>query len=148
MGEAVGDKDYPLLQTLMLLTTVGVLLANLIADLLYGVLDPRARRSESMTTTPASDPMRVGDVDQGQATAAAEEVSDAQAPDAWWQIIWSSKKARVGIVIVAVYVLVAVFAPLIAPHDPADADFVAARRPERRELARDDDQRRRTSPRS
>lgn len=46
MGEAVKNKDYPLLQTLMLLTTTGVLIANLIADLLYGVLDPRARRAE------------------------------------------------------------------------------------------------------
>jgi peptide/nickel transport system permease protein len=46
MGEAVANKDYPLLQTLMLLTTTGVLVANLAADLLYGVLDPRARRSE------------------------------------------------------------------------------------------------------
>lgn len=46
MGEAVANKDYPLLQALMLLTTVGVLVANLIADLLYGVLDPRARRAE------------------------------------------------------------------------------------------------------
>jgi len=44
MGEAVANKDYPLLQALMLLTSVGVLVANLIADLLYGVLDPRARR--------------------------------------------------------------------------------------------------------
>jgi peptide/nickel transport system permease protein len=46
MGEAVANKDYPLLQTLMLLTTTGVLIANLIADMLYGVLDPRARRAE------------------------------------------------------------------------------------------------------
>jgi peptide/nickel transport system permease protein len=46
MGEAVQNKDYPLLQTLMLLTTAGVLVANLAADLLYGVLDPRARRAE------------------------------------------------------------------------------------------------------
>jgi peptide/nickel transport system permease protein len=46
MFEAVTNKDYPLLQTLMLLTTVAVLVANLIADLLYGVLDPRARRAE------------------------------------------------------------------------------------------------------
>ncbi|TQM65139.1 ABC transporter permease [Humibacillus xanthopallidus] len=46
MGEAVENKDYPLLQTLMLLTTAGVLVANLAADLLYGVLDPRARRAE------------------------------------------------------------------------------------------------------
>ena len=46
MGEAVGFKDYPLLQALMLLTAVATLVANLIADLLYGVLDPRARRAE------------------------------------------------------------------------------------------------------
>lgn len=45
MGEAVSNKDYPLLQALMLLTTAGVLIANLIADLLYGVLDPRARKA-------------------------------------------------------------------------------------------------------
>ncbi len=46
MGEAVGLKDYPLLQALMLLTAVAALVANLIADMLYGVLDPRARRAE------------------------------------------------------------------------------------------------------
>ncbi len=46
MGEAVAIKDFPLLQALMLLTCAGVLIANFIADLLYGVLDPRARRAE------------------------------------------------------------------------------------------------------
>jgi peptide/nickel transport system permease protein len=45
MGEAVGLKDYPLLQALMLLTAVATLVANLVADLLYGVLDPRTRRT-------------------------------------------------------------------------------------------------------
>jgi peptide/nickel transport system permease protein len=45
MGEAVTQKDYPLLQALMLLSAVAVLIANLAADLLYGVLDPRARRA-------------------------------------------------------------------------------------------------------
>ena len=47
MGEAIGNRDFPLLQTLLLFIIVGVLLANLIADLLYGVLDPRARRAQS-----------------------------------------------------------------------------------------------------
>jgi peptide/nickel transport system permease protein len=46
MGQAVTNKDYPLLQALMLLTTTGVLVANLVADMLYGVLDPRARKAE------------------------------------------------------------------------------------------------------
>jgi peptide/nickel transport system permease protein len=47
MGEAIGNRDFPLLQTLLLFIIVGVLVANLIADLLYGVLDPRARKAES-----------------------------------------------------------------------------------------------------
>ena len=42
--EAVGNKDYPLMQALFLFTTVGVLIANLIADVLYGFLDPRVRK--------------------------------------------------------------------------------------------------------
>ncbi|PJJ72879.1 peptide/nickel transport system permease protein [Diaminobutyricimonas aerilata] len=42
--EAVSNRDYPLMQTLFLLTTVGVLVANLLADFMYGVLDPRVRR--------------------------------------------------------------------------------------------------------
>lgn len=45
--EAVANKDFPLMQTIFLMVAVGVLLANLAADLLYGVLDPRARRKEA-----------------------------------------------------------------------------------------------------
>jgi peptide/nickel transport system permease protein len=44
MFDALGNRDYPLIQALFLLTTVGVLLANLLADMFYGVLDPRVRR--------------------------------------------------------------------------------------------------------
>lgn len=43
--EAVGNKDYPLLQAIFLLTTTGVLLANLLADVAYGILDPRVRKA-------------------------------------------------------------------------------------------------------
>jgi peptide/nickel transport system permease protein len=39
--EAVGRRDYPMLQGAFLLLAVSVILANLIADLLYSVLDPR-----------------------------------------------------------------------------------------------------------
>jgi peptide/nickel transport system permease protein len=45
MGEAIGNRDFPLLQALLLFAITAVLVANLIADLLYGVLDPRARRA-------------------------------------------------------------------------------------------------------
>jgi peptide/nickel transport system permease protein len=42
--EAVGNRDYALMQTIFLFTTVGVLLANLLADMMYGWLDPRVRK--------------------------------------------------------------------------------------------------------
>jgi peptide/nickel transport system permease protein len=45
--EAVSNRDYPLMQALFLFTTVGVLVANLLADVVYGVLDPRVRRTEA-----------------------------------------------------------------------------------------------------
>lgn len=44
MFDAIANRDYPLMQTIFLFTTIGVLLANLGADILYGVLDPRVRR--------------------------------------------------------------------------------------------------------
>ncbi len=42
--EAVSRRDYPLMQGGFLLITAGVLLANLGADVLYCLLDPRVRR--------------------------------------------------------------------------------------------------------
>lgn len=46
--EAVSNRDYPLMQAIFLFTTVGVLVANLLADVLYGFLDPRVRRTEAV----------------------------------------------------------------------------------------------------
>lgn len=42
--DAVGRRDYPMLQGAFLLIAVSVIFANLIADLLYSVLDPRVQR--------------------------------------------------------------------------------------------------------
>ena len=41
--QAIDAKDYPLLQGLFLLFSAAVILANLIADVLYSYLDPRVR---------------------------------------------------------------------------------------------------------
>lgn len=43
--EGVLARDYPLLQGAFLLVTIGVVSANLLADLTYPLLDPRVRRS-------------------------------------------------------------------------------------------------------
>jgi ABC-type dipeptide/oligopeptide/nickel transport system permease component len=42
--EAVGNEDYPLMQAIFLIITLAVLVANLLADLVYVVLDPRSRQ--------------------------------------------------------------------------------------------------------
>ncbi len=41
--EAVSGRDYPVMQAAFLVFTVAVIVANLVADLLYPVLDPRMR---------------------------------------------------------------------------------------------------------
>jgi peptide/nickel transport system permease protein len=41
--DALNQFDYPVLQAIFLVFSLGVLVANLIADLLYGYLDPRVR---------------------------------------------------------------------------------------------------------
>lgn len=41
--EAVAGRDYPVMQAAFLVFTLAVLLANLVADLLYPLLDPRTR---------------------------------------------------------------------------------------------------------
>jgi peptide/nickel transport system permease protein len=46
------------------------------------------------------------------------------APDTrWHQLVWSSTKARVGIIMLIGFVVVAVFAPLIAPYEGTRTDF-------------------------
>ena len=42
---AVAQRDYPVMQGILLLTTVSVVIANLAADLLYSRLDPRIGRA-------------------------------------------------------------------------------------------------------
>jgi len=44
MFDALGNRDYPLMQAIFLFMTVGVLTANFLADMFYGVIDPRVRR--------------------------------------------------------------------------------------------------------
>jgi peptide/nickel transport system permease protein len=44
--EAVSNEDFPLAQAIFLVITITVLLANLVADILYGLLDPRARQGD------------------------------------------------------------------------------------------------------
>src|SRR5260370_24668959 len=50
-------------------------------------------------------------------------IAEAPARGMAWRRLWRRPTVRVGIVIVAASLLLTVFAPLIAPHDPFDQDF-------------------------
>ena len=41
--KATNNRDYPLMQAIFLVMTVAIVLSNLLAEILYGVLDPRIR---------------------------------------------------------------------------------------------------------
>lgn len=43
MYEALNNRDYPLLQGIFLIVSICVVLANLMADVIYGYLDPRIK---------------------------------------------------------------------------------------------------------
>jgi peptide/nickel transport system permease protein len=43
--DALRNRDFPILQATFLFAAIGVMAANLIADLTYGYLDPRVRRA-------------------------------------------------------------------------------------------------------
>ncbi|MTD12646.1 ABC transporter permease subunit [Nakamurella sp. YIM 132087] len=44
-------------------------------------------------------------------------------PPRWYAILWSNTKARIGIIMLAVFVLMAVLAPVLAPYSPTDGSF-------------------------
>jgi peptide/nickel transport system permease protein len=44
--DSVMKRDYPVLQGIFLIMTITVILANLVVDLIYGVLDPRVKVGE------------------------------------------------------------------------------------------------------
>jgi peptide/nickel transport system permease protein len=45
MVDSILSRDYPMVQAVVLLITAAVVLANLLVDVAYGVVDPRTRRS-------------------------------------------------------------------------------------------------------
>lgn len=52
----------------------------------------------------------------------------------WLAILWQNRKCRVGLVLLALYAVAAVFAPVIAPYDPKDTTFASNLDPTRDHL--------------
>ena len=62
-------------------------------------------------------------------TLIAEEASHESPGARAWRRLVKRKSAVFGLVIIGLFVLVAVFAPLIAPHDPAQQVWTSIRKP-------------------
>jgi peptide/nickel transport system permease protein len=45
--EAIHTRDYPLVQSCILLISLSYVLVNIVTDILYSVLDPRVRLGET-----------------------------------------------------------------------------------------------------
>lgn len=85
------------------------------------VADP-ALLAQQAALDSAETPGVPGAADAADAAGAAETERRDHGPS-WFQIIWASKKARVGIVLLGLYLLVALCAPLIAPYRGNDTTF-------------------------
>lgn len=47
----------------------------------------------------------------------------------WFDVLWSNKKARVGLIMLGIFFLIAILAPLLAPYDPHDTSFTGGQQP-------------------
>jgi peptide/nickel transport system permease protein len=47
----------------------------------------------------------------------------------WFEILWSNRKARVGLILLGFFVFLAVFADVVAPYDPKDISFGPSEQP-------------------
>ena len=108
---ALSQRDYTMLQGMMVIYTLAVVVVNLISDLAYGFVDPQgeARVSDALSApTPRRAP-----------TGLTTLLSAFNANKASW----------IGLAIVALVVAAALFAPLLAPYDPLEQDVLDRLKP-------------------
>ena len=105
--DAVFQRDYPVIQGVVLVAAAGYVIVNLLVDVVYSLLDPRIR------------------VERGRADRRRRPIAPRRAARARRRLLrkrflrrplavaaWSSRR----------FVLAAVFAPLIAPYSPDATD--------------------------
>src|SRR5215207_3180134 len=49
-------------------------------------------------------------------------------PD-WFAVVWSNRKARIGLILLGFFVFLAVFADVVAPYNPKDISFGPSEQP-------------------
>ena len=114
MYDAIQARDYAIVQGFTVVIAVIYVLLNLFVDVLYGFLDPRIRYAVgilTMTAVPRPSPFEL----RGHsADRRARRRRMRCGPCA------HTRSAIIGAVILLVLVLMAIFAPVIAPYPPND----------------------------
>ncbi len=105
------------------------------------VPSPGATRigTSGMTAVPGSVPSdapvpletrREGTQDETERDDAGQEEARAKwGMPSWLNILWMNRKARAGLVLLTLFILLALLAPIIAPYDPHDTSFMSAQQP-------------------
>jgi peptide/nickel transport system permease protein len=55
--------------------------------------------------------------------AEAPPLPRARRIPAWLQILWANRKSRIGLILLSLFILVAIFAPLLTPYNPQSTAF-------------------------
>ncbi|MBK8824724.1 MAG: ABC transporter permease subunit [Anaerolineales bacterium] len=102
--EAVGRRDFPVLQGAFLLIAVAVIFANLLADLTYNYLDPR-----------------VNGVANGEHNTGPNHKTNGCSFLEFWQTFSKTVSALSALACLPVIIFLAIFAPWIAPYDSSSS---------------------------
>ena len=116
--EAIGRRDYPVLQGFILFIAIMYSLINLLVDVSYGVIDPRVQGlHEPSDLPPGHRPARRA------RTSAEAEVHGVSLWRGAFRRVRRNPSAIAGAIIVLAFVVVAVVAPLLTPYEPGSAEW-------------------------
>ena len=125
-------RDYSVVMGLTVLLSMIVIIANLVVDILYGILDPRTRDASDLMATPAPRPRRAAGASRSRRRrrAGRRRADHARSnlwKDAWYRYIAKPGAARRRRRVRACCSLYCLIWPFVSPYDPYDVHFAQAR---------------------
>ena len=114
---------------LTVLLSMLVIFANLVVDILYGVLDPRTRDIAHLMATTPREAATIEAATGGPATAAGTPIRQASLwRDAWYRYLRNKGAVAAGLFFIAL-VLYCIVWPIISPYDPDEVNFAIKGQP-------------------